>query len=108
MLMLLPPACHPERSAEASKASRHAQSKDPYSVSYPRAVSWNSLRGVVKKLLDVPLTPSTGKGSFDSASAFALAPLRMTTQLRTDHKNRPPTRPYALPVIWLVVSPFSC
>ncbi len=72
--------CHPEQSTTASIASRRAQSKDPYNASDHRKVSGNSPRErAYSEPLDVPQTRLTKNGSFDYPSAFALAPLRMTT-----------------------------
>ncbi len=77
--------CHPERSTRASKASHRAQSKDPYPATTlsgrVKAFSPCSALSTTKspKLPDEIVDESSGKGSFDSASAFALAALRMTT-----------------------------
>jgi hypothetical protein len=78
-------ACHPERSTTASKASRRAQSKDPYPAATLfgriKAFSPCSPQSATKslKLPNKVVDKPSGNGSFDSASAFALAQLRMTT-----------------------------
>ena len=79
-------ACHPERSTTASKASRRAQSKDPYAAStlFRRVKAFlpHSRKSGAEspKLLDKVADESSRKGSFDSAISFELAPLRMTTR----------------------------
>ena len=86
-------ACHPERSTRASKASRRAQSKDPYpAATLFRRVKAFSPRGrqsapKSRKLPDKIEDKSSGKGSFDCASAFALAPLRVTTSWKCSTEN---------------------
>ncbi len=74
-----------------SKASRRAQSKDPYAAATLsrrlKAFSPCSRRSAPDspKLPDKIEAMPNGKGSFDSARSFEHASLRMTTWRRTEN-----------------------